>query len=77
MLTKKTAKNQLTIPKALLDQLPPTDYFDAEVVDDALVLKPVKVVQMVDIARIRTRLKRRRVRPDDVKQAVLGAREKE
>jgi hypothetical protein len=77
MLTKKTAKNQLTIPKALLDQLPPTDYFDAEVVDDALVLKPVKVVQMVDIARIRTRLKRRRVRPDDVKQAVLWAREKE
>ena len=76
MLTKKTTKNQVTIPKALLDRLPPTDYFDAEVVGDALVLRPVRVVPLVDIDRVRDRLKRGRIRPDEVQQAVRWAREK-
>ncbi len=74
MLAKKTAKNQLTIPKALLDQLPETDYFDAEVVSDALVLRPVKVVPLVDINRVRDRMAQAGVGPDDVRRAVKWAR---
>ena len=74
MLAKKTTKNQLTIPKALLDKLPETDYFDAEVVSDALVLRPVRVVPMVDMDRIRDRLKRTGVGPGEVKRAVKWAR---
>ena len=74
MLTKKTTKNQVTIPKVLLDRLTPTEYFDAEVVGDALVLRPVRVVQMVDIDRVRGRLKRCRVKPDEVERAVGWAR---
>ena len=74
MLAKKTTKNQLTIPKALLDKLPETDYFDAEVVSDALVLRPVRVVPMVDMDRIRDRLKRTGVGPCEVKRAVKWAR---
>ncbi len=76
MLTKKTTKNQLTIPKALLDRLPETDYFDAEVVSDALVLRPVRMVPAVDIDRVRDRLERAGVRPDEVKRAVRWARKK-
>jgi len=76
VLTKKTTKNQLTIPKALLDQLPQTDYFDAEVVSDALVLRPVKVVPMVDIDRVRDRLEQAGVGQDEVKRAVKWARKK-
>lgn len=44
MLTKRTAKNQITLPKALLDQIPPCDYFDAVVEGKALVLRPVRIV---------------------------------
>jgi hypothetical protein len=76
LLTKKTTKNQLTIPKALLDRLPPTDYFDAEVVCDALVLRPVQIVPTVDIDRVRDRLERDGVGPDVVKRAVRWARKK-
>ena len=76
MLTKKTTKNQLTIPKALLDRLPATDYFDAEVVCDALVLRPVQIVPAVDIDRVRDRLERDGVGPDEVKRAVRWARRK-
>ena len=74
MLTKKTTKNQLTIPKALLDRLPATDYFDAEVVSDALVLRPVRMVPAVDIDRVRDRLERTGVKPDEVQRAVRWAR---
>ena len=76
MLTKKTMKNQVTIPKALIEQLPPTEYFDAEVVGGALVLRPVQVVPLADIGQVRGRLKRGRVRPDEVQHAVRWAREK-
>ena len=76
MLTKKTTKNQLTIPKALLDRLPATDYFDAEVVCDALVLRPVQMVPAVDINRVRDRLEHDGVGPDEVKRAVRWARKK-
>jgi hypothetical protein len=76
LLTKKTTKNQVTIPKALLDHLPPTDYFDAEVIGGALVLRPVQVVPLVDIGQVRGRLKRAGVRPDEVQHAVRWAREK-
>jgi len=76
LLTKKTTKNQLTIPKALLDRLPPTDYFDAEVVCDALVLRPVQIVPAVDIDRVRDRLERDGVGPDETKRAIQWARKK-
>lgn len=76
MLTKKTTKNQLTIPKALLDRLPETDYFDAEVVSDALVLRPVRMVPAVDIDRVRGRLERAGVEPGEAKRAVRWARKK-
>jgi len=76
MLAKKTTKNQLTIPKALLDQLPETDYFDATVVRDALVLRPVKVVPVVDIDRVRDRLERAAVGEGEVKRAVKWARKR-
>ncbi len=76
MLTKKTTKNQLTIPKALLDRLPATDYFDAEVVRDALVLRPVRMVPAVDVDRVRSRLARSGVGPGEVERAVRWARKK-
>ncbi len=75
MLIKKTAKNQVTIPKALLAKLASTDYFEADVAGDVLVLRPVKVVEMVDIDTIRDRLKRRQFKADEAGRAVGWARE--
>ena len=60
----------------MLDRLPPTDYFDAEVVKDALVLRPVRMVPAVDIDRVRGRLRRAGVGPGEVERAVRWARKK-
>ncbi len=43
MLAKKTTKNQITLPKAVVDQLPEVEYFEVSLVDGAVVLKPAVV----------------------------------
>ena len=45
MLAKLTAKNQITIPKKVVDQLPDVKYFDVQLKDGAVVLKPLSVWQ--------------------------------
>ncbi len=41
MLAKKTSKNQVTLPKAIVQQLPAAEYFDVSLKDGEVVLKPV------------------------------------
>ena len=41
MLTKITSKNQITIPKKIIDQLPDVQYFDLEVKEGIVLLKPL------------------------------------
>jgi len=43
MLAKITSKNQLTLPKAVIDALGPVEYFDVEVRDGQIVLTPVRI----------------------------------
>jgi len=43
MLAKKTSKNQVTLPKAIVRQLPNATYFDVSLRDGEVVLKPVVI----------------------------------
>ena len=43
MLAKITAKNQLTLPKSLIQAVGATEYFDVEVRGGQLVLTPVRI----------------------------------
>ena len=43
MLAKLTSKNQLTIPKAVLKQVAKAEYFEVDVRDDAILLRPAEV----------------------------------
>jgi hypothetical protein len=74
MLTKLTSKNQVTLPAALLRELPAAEYFDASVEDGALVLKPVRVVPAVDVDAVRDRLAAVGVKPEETRKAVRWAR---
>lgn len=75
MLTKRTAKNQITLPAALLKQLPAAEYFDATVENGTLVLRPVRVVPAVDLELIRDRLVEAGVTERDVPAAIRWARD--
>ncbi len=43
MLTKMTSKNRLTLPKAAVEAVGATDYFDVAVRDGQIVLTPARI----------------------------------
>ena len=73
MLAKLTVKNQITIPKKILSQLPDVEYFDVEIKDGLVLLKPVKVFE-ADLQGIRAKIKKLGLSEDYVAEAVSWAR---
>jgi hypothetical protein len=75
MLTKKTSKNQLTLPQKIVNEFPGISYFEAEVANRKIVLTPVKMKPVdADLATIRTKMERLGITPADVAEAVKWAR---
>ena len=71
MLAKMTAKNQLTLPKALVAEVGATDYFDVEARNGQLVLTPVRI-QRGDV--VRAKLAELNLSESDIADAVAWAR---
>jgi len=80
MLAKKTSKNQVTLPRDVVKEFPGIDYFDVEIRDNTILLKPVKVVPVEQsddvISNIRTKMEKMGVTESDVEDAVRWARKK-
>ena len=77
MLAKKTAKNQLTLPKEIADQFPGVDLFDAKVERNRIVLVPVKITPITtSLESIRDKMERLGINEVDVTDAVAWARKK-
>ena len=75
MLAKLTSKNQITIPKSIINQIPNTEYFEVEFKDDAVVLKPVMVLG-TDLEKIRAKIKNLGLKRESVTEAIEWARSK-
>ncbi len=71
MLAKMTSKNQITLPKAVIAQVPSAEYFDVEVEGGRIVLTPVRV-QKADA--VREKLAQLGIAENDVDDAVAWAR---
>ena len=71
MLAKKTSKNQITLPKAVVNRFPDVDYFDVTEEDGRIVLAPMRPSRADEV---RSRLVRLGVTSDDVIDAVKWAR---
>ena len=75
MLAKKTAKNQLTLPKEIADRFPGVDLFDATVERNRIVLVPVKVTPIIaSLESIREKMDKLGITEGDVADAVAWAR---
>ena len=75
MLAKITSKNQITIPKKIIDQLPDADYFDVQLKDGVILLKPLRFYN-TDLGQIRAKMKKLGLRETVVPEAVKWARSK-
>ena len=74
MFAKKTAKNQITLPKAVVSLFSDVEYFDVTTDGEAIVLRPLRITRPDEV---RARLKQMGITEDDVKEAVTWARSKE
>jgi bifunctional DNA-binding transcriptional regulator/antitoxin component of YhaV-PrlF toxin-antitoxin module len=75
MLAKMTSKNQITIPKKIMDQMPSVKYFEVELKDGKIELNPLRVYE-TDLEKIRSKMKNLGLQPNSVRQAVEWARSK-
>lgn len=71
MLAKRTSKNQLTLPKAIVQAVGEVDYFDVSTEDGRIVLTPVRLQQA---RQVREKLTALGINQDDIQDAVNWAR---
>jgi len=75
MLAKKTSKNQITLPKAIVEKLPNTDYFEVSLQGEEIVLKPVVIeAKGTKLERVRSKMKALGLTEKDVDAAIRWAR---
>ena len=67
MLAKKTVKNQLTLPKKIVEKFPGTDYFDVRVENDSIILRPVRPEA---VEEVRERLAKLGITEKDIRDAI-------
>jgi len=75
MLAKLTTKNQITIPKQIIDQIPETRYFDVKLNGETVVMKPLTIYD-TDLEQVRSKIKKLGLKPDCVEEAIKWARSK-
>ena len=73
MLAKLTAKNQLTLPKAVTNEVGPTEYFDVQTRNGQIILTPVRI-QRADA--VRAKLAALDLNEQDVADAVSWVRQR-
>lgn len=71
MLAKKTSKNQLTLPKAVVANYPDVEYFDVRDEDGRIVLVPLRANQA---EAVREKLEQLGIRDEDIDAALKWAR---
>jgi hypothetical protein len=75
MLAKKTSKNQLTLPKKIVEALPETDYFDVTLREGAIVLRPVAITEPgTKLATVRRKIRDLGLTSKDIDDAIRWAR---
>lgn len=73
MLAKLTSKNQLTLPKRVVEAVGSPAYFDVTLDEDRIVLSPARIG---NADAVRRRLTELGITEDDVTEAVAWARKR-
>ena len=74
-MSKKTVKNQITLPKSIVDRLSQTDYFEVSLRGQEIFLNPVVIGSKGSkLDRIRKKIKALGLTEKDVKSPIRWAR---
>ena len=72
-LAKKTAKNQITLPKSVVTRFRDVDYFEVSTDGEAILLRPFRKSRADEV---RDHLEKLGITPRDVQDAVTWARKR-
>ena len=73
MIAKLTSKNQLTLPKRIVEQFPGMNYFSVEAEYGRIILEPVNPRQL---SQVQEKLEQLGVAEDDIQEAVAWSRKR-
>jgi len=78
MLCKKTYKNQITLPKKIMENLEDVEYFEVHVEDGRIILEPVKMTPVGEgsLEKVRKKMAELGLSEQDVEEAIEWARKK-
>ncbi len=77
MLAKKTVKNQITLPKSIVEKIPKTDYFEVSLRGEEIVLKPVRIESSSSrLGSVRAKIKALGLTEKDIDEAIRWARDR-
>jgi len=78
MLCKRTYKNQITIPKKVMEKFDGVEYFEARIREGSIVLEPVEVKPIDEsrLTQVRKKVAELGLTERDVEDAVAWARKK-
>jgi bifunctional DNA-binding transcriptional regulator/antitoxin component of YhaV-PrlF toxin-antitoxin module len=71
MLAKVTAKNQLTLPKAVASRFPGVEHFDVSTDGESIILRPLRQSRGDEV---RAKLAKLGITDQDVKDAITSVR---
>jgi hypothetical protein len=76
MLCKRTYKNQVTIPKKVMEKFEGVEYFEAKIKEGAIVLEPVEVkpLDKSRLVKVRKKIATLGLSDRDIEDAVAWAR---
>ena len=77
MLAKKTVKNQVTLPKAIVEKIPDTDYFEVSLRGEEIVLRPVRMEGSgTRLSKVRAKIHALGLTEKDIDEAIRWARQR-
>lgn len=78
MLCKRTYKNQITIPKKVMEKFDGVEYFEARIRGGTIILEPVEITPLDEsrLVKVRKKIAELGLTERDVEDAVAWARKK-
>ena len=78
MLCKRTYKNQITIPKKVMEKFDGVEYFEARIREGVIILEPVEITPLDEsrLVKVRKKVAELGLTARDVEDAVAWARKK-
>jgi len=74
MLCKLTYKNQITLPKKIVEKFKDVEYFEVETRNEKIILKPVKITPLITLEQIKEKIASLGLKEEDIEKSIQWAR---